>query len=247
MFSSRSSSQKNQTSYNYDYMEVIDIPWFKELIITFQDNQRMKFDFFWTKSGAANTVSENEPGADWTKLDFHKCDCCPLNDDVQCCPAAEMLEHTLMKLQGHKSNEMVTATAIDVAKRETAVSWQLREVGSTFVQVAVFFSGCPIGKQFRVMLKNLRSFSTNHEIGKHLITQYLLKHRGEIFDSKREIREKLEPLRRVFHFLSKRLFDESRGDAIVDSIVQLDAFTLSVELIMEDVYNEISSELEWEQ
>jgi len=246
MFPSRSSSQENRNSYNYDYMTVIDIPWFKELIITFQDNQRKQFDFSWTKSGSANTISENEPGADWTKLDFHKCDCCPLKNDVEYCPAAEMLEDTLMKLRGHESNEMVTASAMDIAKRETVVYWQLQEVGSTFVQIAVFFSGCPVGRQFRAMVKNLRTFSTNHEIGKHLITQYLLKHRGEIFDSKREIQEKLEPLRRVFHFLSKRLFDESRGDAVVSSILQLDAFTLSVSLIMEDVYDEISSELEWE-
>ncbi len=164
---------------------------------------------------------------------------------MDCCPAAELLEDTIFRFKNRKSFEEVRAKAIDTINRHTVVNWQLQKVGAIFVQLAVFFSGCPIGNGFKSMLKNIRPFPTNYELSKHLISRILLKHQGQIKASEEEIIAILEPLRSVFHHLSKRFSKHTGSDAIPNSIVQLDAFTLSISASFNDVTKEIVEELDW--
>ncbi len=219
---------------------------FKQLTIRFEDGSEESFYIELTRTGTF-VVPNKDDASDWTRLDFHKCPCCPLDSEkVGYCPAAESLESTLARLQDHFSYEKVTATVVDSARRSTIVHWQLQEVGSTFVQLAVFSSSCPVGRQFKSLLRDLRPFSTNEELSKHLIGKFLLKHRGEIEECQQDIIKKMEPLRIVFSCLAKRLSGNTGGDAIANSIVRLDAFALNVSLYMEEVVKEITKDMGWQ-
>lgn len=219
--------------------------WITELKIRFQDGKEEHFFIELTKTGTY-VVPEGDDSCDWTRLDFHKCPCCPLDSlKTEFCPAAESLEATLHKLNGHYSYEKVSAEIIDANNRVTSVKWQLQEVGSTFVQLAVFSSPCPVGRQFKPLIKDLRPFSTNDELSKHLIGKFLLKHRGKKEECEQEIQRIMDPLRMVFSHLAKRISGNSSGDAMANSIVRLDAFALNVSLHTEEVFKELSEDLGW--
>ena len=222
--------------------------WLTELSLLFTDGNKEEFSIEWTKSGSHLPNESQDSPAEWTRLDFHQCPGCPLGSETKICPAAESLETTLMKLNNRSATEKVIATGVDGEKRrKTVIECELKEVGSTLVQISVFFSGCPIGNKFKKMLKNLRPFATNEELGKHLISQFLLKNHCELATSTVDVRASIEPMRTVFYYLSKRVSDKTFGDVVANSIIQMDAFTLSVSLNLGEIYEEIANELEWEE
>ena len=225
-----------------------DSVWITELIVTFSDATSDRFLINRTKSGSVLPPDLGEQAAEWTKLDFHKCDCCPLSAATEICPAAESLDFTIMKFRGKNPEERVTATAIDSQQRYTVVDSDLADVCTTFVELAVFFSGCPIGRGFKSMMANLRPFATAPELSRHIIGHFLIKNRGKLKDSQKEIRERLDPLRSVFHHLSKRLADNADTDldTVQDSIHQLDAFAAMISESLREVYNEFKGEMEWD-
>jgi hypothetical protein len=220
--------------------------WYNQLTIQFEDGKEESFYIELTKTGTF-VVPGKDTNSDWTKLDHHKCSCCPLNSaKVPYCPAAESLESTLLRLKGHYSYEKVIAKVTDSAQRMTIVNWQLQEVGATFVQLAVFSSSCPIGRLFKPLLRDMRPFATNEELMKHLISKFLLKHRGEFEQCKLDIMAKMEPLRIVFSCLAKRLSANTSGDAIANSIVRLDAFIINVSLYLEEIFKELTKDMGWD-
>lgn len=222
--------------------------WLTEISLLFTDGKKEEFSIEWTKSGSHIPKESPDSPADWTRLEFHKCPGCPLGKDTKFCPAAESLETTIMKLKKRSATEKVIATAIDGAKgRRTVVECELKEVGSTLVQISVFFGGCPIGKKFKKLLKNLRPFATNEELSKHLISQFLLKNGCEMATSTVDVRATIEPMRTVFYHLSKRISDKTYGDVIANSILQMDAFTLSISLYLGEIYEELAKEFEWKE
>jgi len=219
--------------------------WDNLLTIRFENGKEESFFIELSRSGSF-LFPERDKDDDWTRLDFHKCPCCTLTSETtKHCPAAEALQETLMKLREHYSYERVTAKLVDWAGRSTTVDWQLQEVGSIFVQLAVFASDCPVGQQFKQLLKDLRPFATNEELSKYLISKLLLKHRGEIEQTKNDILQKMEPIRMVFSQLSKRLASDTGGDAIANSIVRLDAFALNISLYLEEVLEEVKTDMGW--
>jgi len=220
--------------------------WYRELTIRFADGSEEHFYIELTQTGTHIPRVIGKP-ADWTLLKYQQCRSCPLDAArTRYCPAAESLETTLMRLQSHFSYEVVKARAVDGANRETLIERPLQEVGTALVQLAVFSSGCPVGKEFRPMLSDLRPFSTNEELTRHLVTKMVLKHRGRIADSRQEIVAKLAPLREVFAQLCRRLPVDSKGDAMANSIISVDAATLSIAMGIDEALNELAAEMGWE-
>jgi hypothetical protein len=222
--------------------------WIHELTIRFEDGSTETFYIELTRTGTFVLPEMPTDPSPWTQLDHCKCPCCPLSAAFERCPAAESLETTLLRLRERNSCEVVEAAIIDGANRLTSVNWQLQEVGSTFVQLAVFASSCPVGRKFKSLLRDLRPFSTSNELGQHLISKFLLKYRGEVGETKREVMEQLEPLRIVFQSLSKRLrgVGGTQGDAVANSIINLDAFALNISVHLEEAFDEILADLGWD-
>ncbi len=221
--------------------------WYRELVIKFEDGKEERFFIEMSRSGTFVLSELTEP-AEWTRLDFHKCSCCPLSSETaQYCPAAESLESTLMRFQDRYSYERVEATAVDGANRRTVIEGTLQEVGSVFVQLAVFSSGCPMGKRLRPLLRDMRPFATNNELTHYLISKLLLKNRGQVSEAREDIKYQLEPLHEVFNNLWKRLDDSPPGgDAVQNSIVRMDAFAMNVSLQLDEILDELIYDMGWD-
>ncbi len=215
--------------------------WIQELVLKFADGEEETFFLELTRSGRfkPRPVTEPEP---WTKLEYHKCDCCPLPERAAYCPAASSLEETLYKLRDRSSFEKITATAVDGENRKTVVEWPLQQVGASLVQLAVFKGGCPIGAKYQRLIRDLRPFCTTRELAKHIIAKILLRHKGDIAAAHEDITGNLKLLGEVFRKLLKRLEDtyrENGKDAIPNSIVAIDAMFQS----MSRATTELSEEL----
>ncbi len=217
--------------------------WYQELSIEFADGTRQRFYLHFSRSGRFIPEPPRAPAA-WTALSFHKCQGCPLAEAVGVCPAAKSLESTLAKLEGHSSIEVVRASAIDGAERRVEVKWPLQQVGSVFVQLAVFSSGCPVGDQLRPFVADLRPFATTYEMKKHMVEKMLLRNRGAS-DPEQAILRQLEPLNMVCAQLAKRLRDgaSGAGDAIPNSIARLDAFARLLAMQIDQVSAQVEGSL----
>ncbi len=216
--------------------------WYRELVIRFADGTQEHFYIELTQTGTHIPKPITQPAA-WTLLTHHQCPSCPLGSRNRYCPAAESLESTLLRLQDHYSHEKVSARAIDWAGRETSVNQPLQDVGTVLVHLAVFSSGCPVGKQFRPMLNDMRPFATNPELTRHLVQKILLKHRGQIEASRQDTVNRLQPLREVFANLCRRLPVDSKGDAMANAIISVDASTWTIALEIDQALDELASEL----
>jgi len=218
--------------------------WYQELSLKFPDGTCEVLYLDMSRSGRHKPRPATAP-AEWTQLSCHKCSCCTLLNDIFC-PAALSLEETLLTLRSRKSTEIVTASALDSESRRTSVTWPLQEVGAAFVQLAVFSSGCPVGNQFRPMVRDLRPFATSRELGKHLVYKHLLQHKGDAAASAQAVTERLMPLREVFSQLHTRLQMvplEAFQDAIPNSIVHMHAMTLHVGIMVKRLVDEIMQEM----
>ncbi|MBI5882707.1 MAG: hypothetical protein HZB91_06340 [Elusimicrobia bacterium] len=219
--------------------------WYQELTLEFSDGTTEAIFLDMTRSGRHKPRVASLP-APWTKLEFEKCPCCTLPPEAGYCPAALCVEETISRLSQRTSFETVTATAVDSENRRTTVKWPLQQVGAAFVQIAAFSSGCPVGSQFRPMLKDLRPFSNTREVGRHIVFKQLIRHHGEAEGTKAALVARLGPLREVFCHLFKRIQGIPRGasqDAIPNSIVHLHAMTQHLELMVEDLVEEMLREM----
>ena len=225
----------------------LDEGWYQELDLQFHDGSKQQFFLHVTRSGRHVPVKP-QPPADWTRLDFHQCPGCSLVSAINRCPVALSMESTLAKLKNHRSTEIVRVTAIDGANRTVAVTWPLQNVGVVFVQLAVFASGCPVGDQVRPCLKDLRPFSTMSELTHHVVNKIMLRYRGDIEASKKEVRTIMAPLRQVFLCLLERLRalnEDKYGDAISNSIVALDAFSVCLPMQIDRICDQVAMEMGW--
>ena len=221
--------------------------WYRTLEIIFEDGREETFLIEMTVTGTFKLDGRKKP-AGWTRLDFCKCACCPLDESTSVCPAAESLESTIMRFKDCSSFEPVEAVAVDDAGRHTHITSTLQKVGAVFVQLAVFSSGCPIGKRLRPLLRDARPFATNKELASHLVGNLLLKNRGDVAQARRDVQQLVEPLHIVFNRLSDRINkQEGSGDAVQNAIICLDAFAVNVSLRIDTVLDEIIKEMGWDK
>lgn len=219
--------------------------WYHQLTIRFADDDEIVIPIEMTQTGTHIPSFPHGP-SDWTRLEYCRCPDCSLTDRAEICPAAASLEATMARFDGHDSYEKVTAEAIDGADRKTEVEWTLQEVGTVLVQIAVFSSGCPIGRRYRGMLRNLRPFATKRELIKHLIGRMVLQHRGELALVEAQKDDFFEPLQVVFKNLSLRISETFSSDAAANSIIRMSAFTMLVPYEIGEALRQLSEEMGWE-
>jgi len=222
--------------------------WYRELRVEFADGSVEVFHIERKPTGTHIPLLRSRP-APWTELGFEKCPHCPWPGAVGRCGAAVSLQTTLSKLRDRTSMERVKATAVDARDRAQTVEWPLQDVGSTFVQLAVFASDCPVGRKFKPYLQGLPPFVTSVEFSRHMLGRILEEHKGSAENARREVAETVEQLHEVFIYLMRRLRGggEPPGkDAIPNSITQLDALSQLLALKADMLCGQLSSQLGWD-
>jgi hypothetical protein len=240
-------------------MDVTPDGWYRQLSIQFEDGSVEMLHIERKLTGTHIPLLRERPEP-WTDLPFHKCPCCPLPDGMLSCPAAISLQTTMSKLRPRKSFEKVKATAIDEQGSSQTVEWPLQAVGGTLVQLAVFASGCPVGRRLKPYLQGLPPFVTSLDLSRHIATLILQKHGGSIEASLEELSESIAPLHDVFTNLAGRIRTDEQDqaaagraegaeiagrDAVPNSITQVDAIAQLLALRSNKLFSQLSAELGW--
>ena len=233
--------------------------WYRQLSIQFEDGSVELLHIQRKPTGTHVPLLRERPEP-WTSLPFHKCPGCPLPDLLRLCPAAISLQTTMSKLRSRRSIERVKATAIDAQGRSQTVEWPLQAVGGALVQLAVFASGCPVGRRLKPYLEGLPPFVSSLDLSRRITTMILKKHGGSLDASRQELSETLAPLHAVFtHLIARfRASEADRAgagqgegiellarDAVPNSITQVDAFAQLFAVRADSLFTQVSAELGW--
>lgn len=171
--------------------------------------------------------------SEWTKLDFHQCNHCPLScDRVLHCPLATALEAPVRVLGDHLSHTEVDVQVLfrgrEIRQRTTlqrAAGSMLGAIGAT--------SGCPHTNFLRAMAWFHQPFSNTEEtlfrsLGTYLLAQHLRAAHGLDGDwSLDGLREAYGKLRQVNRGIAERLRHAAHEDSSVNGLILLDLLASS--------------------
>lgn len=181
--------------------------------------------------------------AEWTALEFKKCDHCPLKPaDSQRCPVALNLSKVAEDFKGEKSYEKVT---VEVLTAERTYTKQLPLQDGLFGLFGLIMatSDCPYMSFLRPMARFHLPFSTLEEttirsVGFYLLRQlYVMRQGGKPDFSLSEFTKLYENLTQVNVGIINRIRSIAKADADMNSIVGLDAFA---SLLSTHISNQLS-------
>lgn len=204
---------------------------------TFDEAHRIDFDV--DLEGEVCTEVEHETYPDWTLLERHRCEICPLTaGSRRTCPAALAIRPLVDAFTHRLSHEKVqlVVTRRDV-RIEAAVPTQAAI--RSLMELLLAQSACPILSRLRPLAHlhmplGTRDRTVFRYLGMHLIAQYMRAEDGATPDwTLDELVPFLREVRTVHRYLAKRLRDATDQDAAVNALVLIDVFVDSVELSIE--------------
>jgi len=180
------------------------------------------WDVDWKKEAQVED-SENLP--QWTRLDYHQCECCPLKTDNHThCPAAVRAHEVLTAFKSARSFDSATVV-VDTAQRQYRKTLPLQEALQSLLGLLMATSGCPVLGRFRPLASFHMPFSSFEEtlfrtVGAYLINQYFEDRAGRNPDWRlsglKDFYHMLEDLNRDF---SSRIKAVEENDAISNALV----------------------------
>ena len=181
----------------------------------------------------------------WTRLDFFQCPNCPLTvNDCAHCPAAAHLVSLVQRFSQVLSYEDVR---VDVVTKERQISQRMaaqRGVGS-LMGLIMAVSGCPNMEFFRPMARFHVPWASEQETMFRAASTYLLT-KYMIMGSESQATLELDGLVRVYktvHEVNRafieRLHEGSGLDSIVNALVILDTYTLTLPFAVRNSLEEL--------
>lgn len=181
---------------------------------------------------------------DWTLLEYHQCQHCPLTkEDTPRCPIAKNLHYLFKKFQTVKSVETYSVKVESPERTYFKITDIQNCLGSLFGLIMAT-SSCPTMDFLKPMARFHLPFATIEEtiirsLGSFLIGKYLQNHDSgipiNIHDIKKEMTDHYTKVNEINSKLIKRIEHlvnkENSGDADQNAIIILD--TLAVLLTME--------------
>jgi len=110
---------------------------------------------------------------EWTKLEFHQCQNCPLGSEVEYCPVAVSLANLVPHFGDVASFTKATVTVLSKERtytKDTTVQKGL----SAMIGIYMVTSNCPVMDKLRPMVRFHLPFATLSETAYRAITMYLL-------------------------------------------------------------------------
>ncbi len=196
--------------------------------IRFDDDPQGKpliWDFDFTVTRSVHLEASKRKEEEWTALENEKCPSCTLDPAVDPqCPVAVILASYAKELFNRHSTDSVTVRAWSAAGRLLVLPGiQLQEVTGELVRLAVFQSGCPIGRKMRRAVEFLPPFPDDQEITKSFALHLALedrRHKRALFEfGKNPIVKDLNELTSLFECLSRRIRPITLGDAQVNGVL----------------------------
>lgn len=182
---------------------------------------------------------------DWTKLDTHKCEHCPLtNNESDTCPLAEGL---LKPVSDFNSLSSIDEISVEVVTKERRVvkTTTAQKALSSLMGLIIPTSGCPHTRFFRPMARFHLPFASEEETlfraaATYLLSQYFSSQKGQAFDHELTgLKEVYQDIHIVNHHIAERLRLACKEDSSVNALVILDLFTKSMPAVIDESLDEL--------
>lgn len=173
--------------------------------------------------------TKDTPPPDWAKLDFHKCNHCPLNSATDpYCPVAKNLAVSVEEFKSERSYDLVEVE-VETAERTYSKKLPLQQGLYGLFGLIMATSACPYFEFLRLMARFHLPFSTLQEtvarsVSFYLLRQHFVAKRGGKPDFELQEYAKLyKDVEKVNLGLVQRIRSVAVEDANANSVVSLDA------------------------
>jgi len=211
----------------------------------FEDGTRMNIDLLLDLATLALMPEKNRAFPAWTRLGYHMCSTCPLDDRTHPhCPVAANFSGIMEKFSTLTSHDKVQAACI-VEERTYTKSTTVQMGLSPLLGIIMATSGCPILEQLKPMVRFHLPFASLEEtifrmVSMHLVAQYLRHQAGE------KAEWNLDGLTKIYQQVSEvngdfaeRLAGAAKNDVNVNALVNLDAFAKMIPLAADKMLKKI--------
>jgi hypothetical protein len=195
----------------------------------FQDKTEKQFDVFLDAKTLQVQQAPLEKNPAWTKLQFHKCENCPLTDDVEFCPVAVSIAHLVNEFKFSTSFDK-TWVVVESPERTYAQDTSVQNSLSAILGIYMVTSNCPILDYLRPMVRFHLPFATASDtvfraVSMYLVAQYFRKQKNLEPDwSMDGLVHIYKEVGKVNKGMWKRLSQASNFDANVNALIVLNSF-----------------------
>ena len=180
------------------------------------------------------------PPPAWAELDFHKCGHCPLSSaDSPACPFARALSGYVDSFGHLVSHEEVDIEVITPSRHITARR-PLQSGIASMVGLIGATSGCPTLAFYRPMARFHLPFAEEEETLYRVLSLFLM--RALIDETPSDfahLNEVMAAVGMVNQMMAERIRDGFDKDAMVNAIVILDCFAMTVPLAVETRFDSL--------
>lgn len=172
--------------------------------------------------------------SEWTRLGFHKCSHCPLNEkEVPFCPLASAIDSVITELHNFLSYDKVDAR-VEHKNRVVSAHITMQRALRSLMGLIIPTSGCPHTAYFRPMSRSHLPFADTEETIYRATTMFLL---AQYFIHKKSgciptDFGRLETIYNNVHIVNtqicKRLREFCENDSPLNAIAILDTLTISI-------------------
>ncbi len=178
------------------------------------------------------------PPPDWALLDFHKCGHCPLSSaDHPTCPFAFALSG-YVEAFGHLVSHEEVEIEVVMPTRHISARRPLQSGIASMVGLIGATSGCPHLSFYRPMARFHLPFAEEEETLYRVLSMFLM--RGLLLDDStamEELNHVMADVCMVNAAMAERIRDGFTEDAMVNAIVVLDCFAMTVPLAIESRFD----------
>lgn len=218
-------------------------------IFKFDDNKIKSFEVLIDRETLCREEKIKSAPPSWTKLNYHKCPNCPLDDAVhEYCPIAINLSDIVSEFKDFHAYEKVNVT-VSTKERIYSKDTTIQEGLSSLIGIIMATSGCPFMDYLRPMVRFHLPFATIEEtvyrmISMYVMAQYILEKNGKYADWKLVGLEKIYfNVGHVNKHMAKRLSEMPGKDANVNALSNLDCFASLVPIESAEMIKTIESYL----
>ena len=195
----------------------------------FDDGKEKEFSVLLDARTLRLITSPRSEKPEWTRLEYQKCDNCPLGSENERCPVAMNLSHLVDEFKYSTSYDK-TWCVVEGPERTYAQETSVQNSLASLMGIIMVTSGCPVLDNLRPMVRFHLPFATPLESVYRTISMYLL---SQLFKMKAgETPDwKLEDLGEMYHQIGKvnkglwnRLSKASGFDANVNAVIVLNTF-----------------------
>lgn len=213
--------QKDTISYTYTF--------------GFSDGKAQSFQVALHTTDLTLVSPQLKASPDWTKLAFHKCPECPLDEAREkYCPTAVSMVGFVDFCKDMPSCQQITVT-VESSQRTYIKKTSLQSGLSSLAGIYMAAGGCPVLAKLRPMVQFHLPFADNAEtlyrvFSMYIVAQYFLAKKGKPADwSMAQLADTYRQIAKVNKGFCERLRQIITNDAGVNAIIVLDAFALFIQ------------------